>query len=423
MLEQILQLSCQMAETRNLQPLLVRAVDVALDLFNAEHGYLILVRPDDSLDFRVKRHRDGIEIAVPEISHQILRQTLADRKPIAAANAVKDPAFDTSLSVHNLQLRSVMCVPLIAHSDVIGALYLDNRIEEDVFSKSNLQFLQLFANQAAVAIENAVINDELEARVQARTAELQITNLQLQREISERLRVEQQLAEMIVERERSRVLAAFIQDASHQFYTPLSIINTAIHLLERDPQNNSRHLKTLTIAADTIHRLVKSLLIMAELDSGTQDEMRKCDLGQIADIVLEELQDHAQARQQALSVVHTHPVIISGVPEKLRQAIYQIVLNAIQYTPAGGVIAVSVCEQDGMAAVTVNDTGVGIAPDEMALIFSRFYRHDKAGTTSGLGLGLSIAQKIAENHGGRIEASSQPDVGSTFRLLIPLNSA
>lgn len=158
-LEQILHLSCRMAETRDLQPLLIYAVDVALDLFNAEHGYLILCNSDDSLDFRVKRKHGGSEITVPEISRQILDCVLSEGQPIAAADALEDPAFDTSPSVHALHIRSVMCVPLMAHNDTIGALYLDNRLEQNAFTSSDLKFLQLFANQAAVSIENAILNE------------------------------------------------------------------------------------------------------------------------------------------------------------------------------------------------------------------------------------------------------------------------
>ncbi len=172
-LEQILHLSCRMAETRDLQPLFTYAVDVALDLFNAEHGYLILRSPDGSLDFRVKRQRHGSEITKPEISRQILDSVLSEGQPVTTADALKDPLFDTSPSVHALNLRSVMCVPLIAQENVFGALYLDNRLEQNAFTATDLKFLHLFANQAAVSIENAILNEELEERIQSRTAELQ----------------------------------------------------------------------------------------------------------------------------------------------------------------------------------------------------------------------------------------------------------
>ena len=166
-LEQILQLSCRMAETRDLRPLLIYAVDVALELFNAEHGYLILRNADGSLDFRVKRKHGGGEITDPEISRQILDRVLSKGQPVAAADALEDPEFDTSPSVHALNLRSVMCVPLITRNGVIGALYLDNRLEQDVFTASDLKFLQLFANQAAVSIENAILYEQ--ARVEIKT--------------------------------------------------------------------------------------------------------------------------------------------------------------------------------------------------------------------------------------------------------------
>lgn len=170
-----------MAETRDLPPLLTYAVDMALDLFNAEHGYLILQNADGSLDFRVKRKRHGGEISTPEISRQILDRVLTQGQPVTTANALEDPDFDTSPSIHALNIRSVMCVPLTAHDDVIGALYLDNRLERNAFTETDLNFLHLFANQAAVSIENAILNSDLETRIQTRTVELQKANEEIKR--------------------------------------------------------------------------------------------------------------------------------------------------------------------------------------------------------------------------------------------------
>jgi signal transduction histidine kinase len=91
----------------------------------------------------------------------------------------------------------------------------------------------------------------------------------------------------------------------------------------------------------------------------------------------------------------------------------------VKYTQEGGRVSVSVGEKDGWGTIDVRDTGVGVAEDELPLIFKRFYRADSARTEGGAGLGLSIARQIAESYGGRIEAQSTPGEGSTFTLLRP----
>ncbi|MDQ3792448.1 MAG: sensor histidine kinase, partial [Actinomycetota bacterium] len=93
--------------------------------------------------------------------------------------------------------------------------------------------------------------------------------------------------------------------------------------------------------------------------------------------------------------------------------------NAVRYTPEGGSVAVRVREQDGRAALEVSDTGVGIAEDQLPLVFERFHRTDPSRADGGAGLGLAIARQIAESHGGEIEARSKPGEGSTFTLLLP----
>ncbi|HLV35544.1 MAG TPA: sensor histidine kinase, partial [Spirillospora sp.] len=100
----------------------------------------------------------------------------------------------------------------------------------------------------------------------------------------------------------------------------------------------------------------------------------------------------------------------------------KVIDNAIQYTPAAGTVSVRTCQRDGQALVEVEDTGIGIDSNDLPHIFNRLYRADKARSTEtgGIGLGLPIAQKIIETHGGKIEVESTPRVGSIFRVWLPL---
>ncbi len=166
-LEKLVTLGRQLAETRVLDPLLEQAMDMALDLLGAEYGYLILVDDHDAVTFRVGRDRDGNALEEPreQISHTILMRVVAN----GAALITKDAALSIqSKSALKLQLRSVMCVPLISRGKLLGAVYTENRSKKDHFTKDDLRLLEYFASLAAVAIENAIANQQLEEEIAER---------------------------------------------------------------------------------------------------------------------------------------------------------------------------------------------------------------------------------------------------------------
>jgi len=164
-----------MAETRTLIPLLNYVMDEVIELVGAERGYIVLLGPDGALDFRIRRGEDGkaLEQAEDQISRSILRQVIDSGQPLVVRNAMDDHRFGHAESVVILRLRSVMCVPLIARGETMGAICVENRSIRARFSDDDAPPLVLLANQAAVAIENAALNEELEARVVARTEALQ----------------------------------------------------------------------------------------------------------------------------------------------------------------------------------------------------------------------------------------------------------
>lgn len=179
----ILDVSRRMAEQRAFVPLLAYVVDTALQLAGAERGYLVLLQPDGSLDFRVTRDRTGNEIphAEDQISTSVLKKVIDSSEALILRDAMSDANFNTARSVISLSLRSIMCVPLISYGKAIGAIYVENRSVRGRFKECDLTPLLLFANQATIALENAAQNDQLEARVAERTRELVEINAQLER--------------------------------------------------------------------------------------------------------------------------------------------------------------------------------------------------------------------------------------------------
>jgi signal transduction histidine kinase len=128
----------------------------------------------------------------------------------------------------------------------------------------------------------------------------------------------------------------------------------------------------------------------------------------------------ANARGLSAIAEPVEPLRVIGNPDALKQLLLILVDNAVKYTPAPGSIRLSLTKVGGEAELRVSDTGIGIAEHDLGHIFDRFYRADPARSGGGAGLGLAIARWLVDAHGGRITVESTPNVGSTFRVLLPL---
>lgn len=191
----VLHISQSMATMHALERLLNYVVDEAVKLTGAERGYLILVDDKGMPDFRVQRDQQGQDThhGFDQISMTIFHQVVTTHEPLVLTDAITDSNFHLAQSVQNLRLRSLMCAPLLVQGKAIGAIYVENRSLCGRFKDENLVPLGLFANQAAVAIENATLHEALEAKVVERTASLQNALTQLTAEMTERQRVEEDL--------------------------------------------------------------------------------------------------------------------------------------------------------------------------------------------------------------------------------------
>jgi len=244
------------------------------------------------------------------------------------------------------------------------------------------------------------------------------------RDISLRKQVEQRRLELAVERKRMQILTDFIAQASHEFRTPLSIINTSAYLLKKQPNplDQQRHIRQIEEQSGSIAGLVDALITMSRLDSLRELPAEVVDLSRLVEMIYQDNQAAIQAKNlHSVLQIEAQPLVIQGNADYLRRAIQCIFDNALQFTPDEGKLVVRLEMADNQAVIAIADTGVGIPAAALPHIFERFYRVDKASTTRGFGLGLSIAQAIIELHQGRIEVESAEGEGSTFRIVLPLS--
>jgi PAS domain S-box-containing protein len=247
--------------------------------------------------------------------------------------------------------------------------------------------------------------------------------LTIAKDISEHKRLEQQRLALTMERERVQILSDFITEASHEFKTPLSIINTKAYLASKtdDAQKKDTYLQQINDQVSTISTLVDSLSLMARLDSDYKPfTQARVDVNNIMRTLHVRCQQTCNAKQITCdSDIASDALWLYADIGFLMQAIQHVIDNAIQFTPEGGHIKMHTYAEDNIIHVTISDTGIGISNEKLPRIFERFYQVDEAGTLRGFGLGLTISKAIINAFGGSISAESELGKGTTIHIRLP----
>ncbi|RMF29907.1 MAG: PAS domain-containing sensor histidine kinase, partial [Chloroflexi bacterium] len=230
-------------------------------------------------------------------------------------------------------------------------------------------------------------------------------------------------------KEVERLKDQFISNVSHELRTPLTNLKLYLTLLERgQPEKQRYYLTTLQREAERLHYLVENLLSLSRLDLGEAEISRTpTDVNVLVRMLVEDREAMAADRSLTLEadLAEDLPYALVDRP-MIEQVLTNLLTNAMNYTPGGGKIVVRTAkrEDEGRSWVTISieDTGVGIPPDERPYIFDRFYRGEAARRSGvpGTGLGLAICKEIVDRHGGRITVESEEGKGSTFTVwLVP----
>ena len=228
-----------------------------------------------------------------------------------------------------------------------------------------------------------------------------------------------------------RQMKQFTADASHELRAPMALIRTtaevSVQKRDRPAGEYLQALDEILEEAERTSQVVDSLMLLARADSGKEAvEFSTADMGAIVRSAAEQGEKLARIRGLTLSAhVPNDPIWIQANADALRRALLILIDNAAKYTPPGGGITVDFEARDGFAIASVSDSGIGIADEDVAHIFDRFWRADKSRSREqgGAGLGLSIAKWIVEIHRGAIGVESKFGKGSTFWIRVPLDRA
>jgi signal transduction histidine kinase len=217
----------------------------------------------------------------------------------------------------------------------------------------------------------------------------------------------------------------FVQDASHELRTPMAIAQTNVEVLEMQEHKSVgdyEHLMgVLKMSLERMNSVGENLLLLSAGEQA-QSTWSAVDMGSLVDEVAAEAKGRAAEAEVGLEAeIASESVSVMGDVLRLKQAVMNLVDNAIKYNRPGGSVKVSARSEDGLVFVTVQDTGIGISAGDLSRVFDRFYRVDKSRSRNlgGSGLGLSIVKKIIEDHKGTVMVDSVPGEGSTFTIALP----
>ena len=295
------------------------------------------------------------------------------------------------------------------------------------------------------AIERKLVQEDLrlakadlERRVEERTAELRDINTRLQGEITVRTLAQQQAAELLQREQAARVMVEsanrskdeFLAILSHELRTPLNAILGWAEILRSGEVSKAEVKEGVEIIernARSQARLVEDVLEVSRIICGkVRLNIASLDLVAVVDAALTSARPAASAKGIALSrEIEAPGRTVPGDPDRLQQVVWNLLANAIKFTPGGGQVGVRVRLLDGGAEIRVRDTGIGIREDFLPYVFDRF-RQSAASTTrshGGLGLGLSITRHLVEMHGGTVTAESEGEGrGAVFTVRLPLSA-
>jgi len=328
----------------------------------------------------------------------VMGRAAETREPMQVADIAVPGAYQSHLRdvLIGTGFRAVLSVPLLREDQIIGSLSL-NRKAPGEFPTEVVEVLKTFATQSALAIQNA----------------------RLFREIADKSR-QLEVA--------SQHKSEFLANMSHELRTPLNaIIGFSEVLNERMfgelNEKQAEYLRDIHASGTHLLSLINDILDLSKVEAGRMElELTEFDLPAAVDNAVTLIRERAGRKNITVRIaVEKQLGMMRGDERKIRQVLLNLLSNAIKFTPEGGSIEVAAAPSDGSVEVSVRDTGVGIAPEDLEAVFEEFRQVGaSAAKQEGTGLGLALARKFIELHGGRIWVKSQVGAGSTFTFTLPL---
>ncbi len=310
--------------------------------------------------------------------------------------------------------KPIRALTAVAEQVAEGQLH----IKAPITSRDEVGTLAKTFNMMTTELELA--HATLEERVQQRTQELSNANERLTYEIAERKRYEQQVLELALEQERRRILSEFILKASHEFKTPLSIINMNSYMARRLlPDDKHRHVDTIEKQVSYIDGLVNRMVLLSRLDGEVSTPLQYVPVDTFMRHIYAREVEVFQEKNASVDLdLQAKDVWIYADSDLMFVAVQNILENALKNSNDPVEISIKTRTHNGTVSIVIADHGIGIPEDLQPHVFESFFRADKAHSTRGFGLGLPIAKRIIENVGGIIGLESEVGKGTTITITL-----
>ena len=389
-LQQLLEIGAKLSSTLHLNDLLAMVMSVATDLTETETASILLLEETTGhLHFAASTGGAIPEDIIVPLDNSIAGWVVRHGRSVILGNVRTDSRFYATVD-KDLQFvtESMLAVPLMANNQAIGALEVINKRGNTPYTSQDVALMEVLASQSAVAIMNARLFNQSDL-----------------------------LAEIM-----------------HELKTPMMAIRSASELLTRPdlPGDKQRPLiEMIQRESVRLSNMTKDFLDFARLESGrARIAHEPVDISVLVHEIVSIQQPQASTRGIEIDLAIAEDVprptddpMVEGDYDRLKQVLLNLVSNAIKYNRENGRITLSVKRREKCLTISVRDTGRGIALEDQEHLFERFYRIPGSENQSeGSGLGLSIAQKIAEEHDGRIEVESVLGEGTTFTIVLPLTA-
>jgi signal transduction histidine kinase len=424
----LLEVSANTSSQKKLSAILTTITKEIISCFDADHASVLLLNENaETIETKVSvgKNSDIVQEAVIRVGESIAGRVVEDGRPMLLNGKVDPKNFKGTQNNHR-NITSSMCVPLKIDNQSIGVLNLNLLDRDRKFTTRDLRLIEVFANNAAVAINDARLykqitsfNEQLEQKVRDRTRELETAN---------------------------RIKSDFLSSISHELRTPLNaIVGFSKVLLEQNfgplDKQQQKYVQNIADSGQRLDAIINDILDGSKLEAGYfKLNIQPVKVQVLMDNVMAKFKDEFREKKSNLKLEIPSELIdqqFKADQKKLEQVIGNLISNAVKFTPDNSLIALAVncvpasevavaeSEQnttDKLLEISVSDTGIGISPEKQKYIFKDFYQI-KGGITGksiGTGMGLSLTKRLVELHGGMIRVESEGQgKGSRFVVLIP----
>ncbi len=471
-LTSILEVSQTLIAEIKLEKLLEKIMIIVIENAGAEFGYLILkhqqkwvIQVSGRIENQAIKIQSALDSCVPTedlnsvsdcLPNTIINYVARTNQAVVLDDACTADRFSGDRYINQHQPKSILCLPLMHQGELLGLLYLENNLIRGAFTQDRLKILQIITTQAAISLENAHLYKQLEtySKTLETKVKLRTEELQLAKEAADAA---------------NRAKSEFLSNMSHELRTPLNAILGFTQIMSRDPRINPEQRENLEIinrSGEHLLTLINDILDLSKIESGGITlNSSSFDLYSLLSTLEQMLRGKALSKNLELifDLSPNLPQYIQADGNKLRQVLINLLSNAIKFTVKGGItlraelkhhlsnLSISSYDSsdhnidhssddssselthpnlnlanrtDTVIRFEIEDTGVGIAAEDLETIFDPFVQTQTGRSfTEGTGLGLAISRKFVDLMGGELTINSQLNQGTLVQFLLPVQLA